>query len=94
MYSQTCTDTICADGSCLLENPADRDMRYNCPEQSCKDIECEYIFLILLKKMAISRPKVQELNSGTEASFSFFISNIFHTVKRKNIAFRMFLSQF
>ncbi len=33
---------------------------------------------------------VQELNSGTEASFSFFISNIFRYVKRKNIAFRMF----
>ncbi len=36
--------------------------------------------------------KVQELNSGTEASFPFFISNIFRSVKHKNIAFRMFLS--
>ncbi len=38
--------------------------------------------------------KVQELNSGTEASFLFFISNIFCSVKRKSIAFRMVLSQF
>ena len=36
--------------------------------------------------------KVQELNSGTEASLSFFISNIFHSVK--SIAFRMFLFNF
>ncbi len=38
--------------------------------------------------------KVQELNSGTEASFSFFISNTVRSVKSKNIAFRMFFVQF
>ena len=38
--------------------------------------------------------KVQELNLGTEASFSFFISNIFRSVKCKNIAFRMFWFNF
>ncbi len=31
--------------------------------------------------------KVQELNSGTEAPFSIFISNIFRSVKSKIIAF-------
>ncbi len=38
--------------------------------------------------------KVQELNSGPEASFPFFIGNIFCSAKRKNIAFRLFFVQF
>ena len=38
--------------------------------------------------------KVQELNMGTEASFLFFISNIFSSVKSKNIAFRILFVQF
>ncbi len=59
---------------------------------------------IPVDKPALGRPhkvpgnplslKVQELNSGTEASFSFFISNMFRSVKSKNIAFRMFLFNF
>ena len=38
--------------------------------------------------------KVQVLNSGTEAPFSFFNSDIFHSLKSKNIAFRMLFGQF
>ncbi len=56
---------------------------------------CIIIFaFIQCNKFSLRNSKVQELNSGTEASFSFFIRNIFSSVKRKNIAFRMFFVQF
>ncbi len=54
---------------------------------------CKCPFLITSSFNTLSEKsafKVQELNSVTEASFSFFISNIFRSVKSKNIAFRMF----